>query len=493
MTVMSLTLPDGTLDGPENGLLIDGVLVEGNAEPLRPVNPATGQPGQAFHAASAGDVERACQAAAAAHDRRIWAETLPHERAALLRRIAALIDDNREALARMQMVQNGKGITECRAQAAKAAEVFTYYASVVETQEAQLTPPRGNYLSATVYEPYGVVVLITPWNSPLTLDAQKLAPALAAGNCIVHKPSEVTPGVGLMLGKLCAAAGLPKGVINVVNGLGRDIGDALTGHAAVRMISFTGGTATGKHIAQAAAKRLVPVSLELGGKSPHIVYADADLDAAAASVASGIFVSMGQSCVAGSRLFVEDSVHDAFIERLKHHSAKYVVGRPENEATQLGPMATFDQRAIVEDFVASAVDEGATIVMGGSRPDDPQLHDGAYYLPTIVDGVGPNFRIAQEEVFGPVLAALTFVDEEDLIDQANGTAFGLAAGVWTRDFSKAWRTARRLEAGTVWINSYKLLSISTPFGGFKESGLAREKGPQGVRLYQEAKGIYVGL
>ena len=486
-------LGGATLPGPALGLLIGGELVDGGAEPICPVDPATGRPGEAHAAATAADVARACFAAEAAHRARNWAEMAPPARAAVLRRISELIMGNREALALTQMRQNGKGITECRAQATKAAEVFTYYAAVVETQEAELTPPRGDYLSMTVYEPYGVVALITPWNSPLTLDAQKLAPALAAGNAVVLKPSEVTPGVGLMLGKLCAAAGVPAGAINVVNGRGGEIGDALVGDPRVRMISFTGGTATGRRIAEAAGRRLVPVSLELGGKSPHIVFADADIDAAAQTVADGIFVSMGQSCVAGSRLLVERRVHAQVLERVAAHAARFRVGRPTEPETELGPMATFAQRDIVEAHVADTVAAGGRVVAGGARPEAPELADGAYYLPTVVDGVRPDFRLAQEEVFGPVLAVMAFEDEDELIAMANGTAFGLAAGVWTRDFPKAWRVARRLEAGTVWINSYKLLSISTPFGGVKDSGLAREKGPRGLRLYQEPKGIYVGL
>lgn len=476
-----------------NGLLIKGRAVPGGAEPLRPVNPATGRPGTSYEAATGDDVTAACDAAHAAHMDGTWRFTPAHEKAILLRRVATAIREERDQLARVQMTQNGKSITECRGQATKAAEVFDYYASVVESQTGEVTPPRGAYLSFTEYEPFGVVALITPWNSPLTLDAQKLAPALAAGNCIVHKPSEVTPGAGLALGWFFQQAGLPEGMINVVNGRGAEMGDALVGNPQVRMVSFTGGTATGRRIAQAAGARLVPVSLELGGKSPQIVFADADLDAAAEGVVPGIFGSMGQSCVAGSRLLVEARVQDEFVRKLVEHAGKFRIGRPEDETTQLGPMATFQQREQAEAFIAGAVEDSARLATGGTRPDAPELADGAHLVPAVLDNVSRDARVWREEVFGPVLAISAFEDERDLIDAANGTDFGLAAGIWTSDFPKAYRVARRVEAGSVWINCYKILSISSPFGGAKDSGIGREKGQQGLRLYQEAKSLYVGL
>lgn len=472
-------------------LLIGGHAVGGRGPVLEAIDPADGSIAGRYSTASVEDVADAVRVAKTAAAASPWRDLLPHARARLLQAIATKIDDNREALATLQMRQNGKTISECRAQAGACAAIFRYYGAVCETQESEVTTPRGPHLSLTVHEPYGVVGLITPWNSPLTMDAQKLAPALAAGNAVILKPSEVTPGVGLALGRLCQDAGVPAGVVNVLSGTGQRTGDAIVRHPDIRMVSFTGGTATGRVIARAAAEKLMPVALELGGKSPHVVYADADLEAAAKSVAGGIFGSMGQSCVAGSRLFVERGIYDAFVGQVVAHANAYRIGAPSDEASELGPLASFPHRDRVEALVQTARDDGGRILCGGERPKEfPQ---GAYYRPTVIDGLTSDARICQQEVFGPVLVALPFDDEDDLIQQANDTAYGLACGIWSGDFKRAWRVARRIEAGTAWINSYKSLSIATPFGGMKESGVGREKGRQGLRLYQEQKSIYLAL
>ena len=472
-------------------LLVGGVAVPGRGPLLEAINPANGSVAGRYTTASPDDVADAVRVAKAAADAPEWRELLPHKRASVLHAIAGQIDGNRALLATLQMRQNGKTISECRRQATACAAIFRYYAAVCETQESDVTTPRGAHLALTVHEPYGVVGLITPWNSPLTMDAQKLAPALAAGNAVLLKPSEITPGIGLALGRLCQNAGVPPGIVNVLSGTGRLTGDAIVRHPDGRMVSFTGGTATGRAIAQTAAEKLMPVALELGGKSPHIVFADADLEAAAQSVADGIFGSMGQSCVAGSRLFVERNIYEAFVARVVERADAYRVGPPESEASELGPLASFPHRDRVEALVQSAWEDGGKFLCGGERPEG--FAEGAYYRPTVIDGLEVGARICQEEVFGPVLVTLPFEDEDDVIAQANNTVYGLACGIWCGDFKRVWRVARRIEAGTVWINSYKSLSIATPFGGMKESGVGREKGRQGLRLYQEQKSIYVAL
>jgi len=460
---------------------------------FKSINPATGQANFLISAASEAQVDQAVETAWSAVRQPAWANMLPHKRAALLRAIADGMDHHAETLAQLQMIENGKVMSECRAQVASAAATFRYYAGVCETMTAEVTPPRGNYLSMTQYEPYGVVAAITPWNSPMTMEAQKVAPALAAGNAVVLKPSEVTSSPALELGRIALEAGLPPGVLNVVTGLGATVGKRLVEHPEVRMVSFTGGTASGRAIARAAADKLMPVALELGGKSPHIVFADADQDAAIDAVIGGIFEGSGQSCVAGSRLFVQRAIASSFIERLVARAAALKVDLPDAPGAQMGPIASFAHRDKIEGMVAAAREDGGQILLGGKRPDDERLRNGAFYLPTIIGGLDNSARTVREEIFGPVLCVLPFDDEEDLVAQANDSVYGLAAGVWTADYRRAWRVARRLEAGSVWINTYKQLSIATPFGGFKQSGIGREKGLQGLRLYQQPKSIYWGL
>jgi acyl-CoA reductase-like NAD-dependent aldehyde dehydrogenase len=465
----------------------------GGCATIDSINPATGALNHRVAAAGPAEVEMAVQAATEAAAKPGWRDLLPHRRAALLHAIGAAIDTNAEALARTQMLDNGKVWSECLAQAKSAAATFRYYASLCETLGSELTPARGDYLSMTVHEPYGVVAAITPWNSPLTMEAQKVAPALAAGNAVILKPSEFTPSCALALGRLALEAGLPTGLLNVLPGTGPDAGAALVAHPGVKMVSFTGGTASGRRVAEAAASKLMPVSLELGGKSPHIVFTDADLDAAVAAVVGGIFEGSGQSCVAGSRLFVQRSVHARVVGALTETARALRVDQPDTPGAQMGPLASFVHRDRVAGMVDAARAEGADIVCGGAPPTHGALRQGAFYLPTLIGGIDHRATIAQQEVFGPVLCVLPFDDEDDLIAQANDTAYGLAAGIWTADIRRAWRVARRLDAGTVWINTYKQLSIATPFGGFKASGIGREKGIVGLRLYQQSKGIFVGL
>jgi betaine-aldehyde dehydrogenase len=474
-------------------MLIGGQWIDHSLERLVSINPATGEINHEVCAATPAHVDQAVDTATRAARSSAWSALLPHQRAAVLHRIGDLMTANSDRFARLQMLENGKVWSECVAQVKSAAATFRYYASVCETLGSELTPPRGNYLSMTVHEPYGVVVAITPWNSPMTMEAQKVAPALAAGNAVILKPSELTPSPALELGRIALEAGLPAGVLNVLPGTGASTGAALVEHPGVKMVSFTGGTESGRRIALVAARKLMPIALELGGKSPHILFADADIDAAVQAVAGGIFEGSGQSCVAGSRLFVQRAIYQQVVDQVLSIAKSLRVDLPDTQGAQMGPIASFPHRDRIETIVARARNAGAVVLCGGARPQIEHLARGAYYSPTVIAGMDNRAEIAQQEIFGPVLCALPFEDEDDLIAQANDSVYGLAAGVWSRDFPRAWRVARRLEAGTVWINTYKQLSIATPFGGFKDSGLGREKGINGMRLYLQTKGIYVGL
>lgn len=472
-------------------LLIDGRWRTDSEVHLTSINPATGAVNHTVAAASAAHVDEAIAAASRAWP--AWARRLPHERAAVLRRIGDLMLADSEAFARLQMLGNGKVWRECQAQVKSAAATFHYYAAVCECTGSEVTPSRGDYVSMSVYEPYGVVVAITPWNSPMTMEAQKVAPALAAGNAVILKPSEITSSAALELGRIALAAGLPAGLLQVLPGAGASVGSALVAHPGVKMVTFTGGTASGRRIAEMAARKLMPAALELGGKSPHIVFADASIDEAVNAVIGGIFEGSGQSCVAGSRLFVQRSVKDSVLDKVLAAVRALQVDLPDAAGAQMGPIASFQHRDRIASMVDNARADGAQVLCGGARPPQTHLATGAFYLPTVVTGVTNGSGIAQQEIFGPVLCVLPFDDEENLIAQANDSLYGLAAGVWTSDFARAWRVARLLEAGTVWINTYKQLSLATPFGGFKDSGLGREKGIGGLRLYQQSKSLYLGL
>jgi len=444
-------------------------------------------------AANADDALEAVEAADIAWRKENWSGLKPHQRAAVLHRIADLITARHESLAQLQRRDNGKPITETRGLVTSAANTFRYFAACVETLEESLTPPRGDFMTMSVHEPLGVVAAITPWNSPIASDAQKLAPALAAGNAVVLKPAEVTPLASLALARICEEAGVPPGVLSVLPGKGSIVGDALVRHPLVKKIAFTGGTEVGRGIARLAAEKLMPVSLELGGKSPTMVFADADLDHAVNGVLYGIFSSSGESCIAGSRLFVQRSIYDEFVRRLTEGARRLRVGDPSREDTQMGPLVTSQHRESIERYVALGRAEGGRVLCGGERPSGEGREKGFFYMPTILEGLSNQARICQEEIFGPVLVVLPFDDEASLLKDANDSVFGLAAGIWTGDYKRAWRLARALETGTVWINTYKQFSISTPFGGWKDSGMGREKGYLGIREYMQQKSVYWGL
>ena len=455
--------------------------------------PADGSTVASLHAATIDDVDEAVQAAEAARQRPSWARLKPHERASLLHRIAAGIRERAEELAQLQRLDNGKPIRETRALVASAAGTFQFFAAACETLEDQITPSRGDFITMSVHEPLGVVGAITPWNSPIASEAQKLAPALAAGCAVVFKPAEITPRLAIELARIAQKAGVPDGIISVLPGKGSVVGDALVRHPLVKRIAFTGGTGVGMGIARIGAEKLMPTSLELGGKSPTIVCADADLEHAVAGVLYGIFSSSGESCIAGSRAFVHASVYADFRARLLAGVKALRVGDPASEQTQMGPLVSQSHRASIERYVQIGLDEGGTLLAGGARPAGALFERGSYYLPTVIEGLPNSARMCQEEIFGPVLALLPWSDEADLIRQCNDNVYGLAAGIWTRDYKTVWRLGNALQTGTVWVNTYKQFSSSTPFGGVKMSGTGREKGRLGMLEYMAQKSYYWGL
>ncbi|WP_395703463.1 aldehyde dehydrogenase [Aquabacterium sp.] len=446
-----------------------------------------------LHAASADDADEAIERADEALRRSGWAQARPHERAAVLHRVAAGLRERREALAQLQRRDNGKPITETRALVDSAAGTFQFFAAACETMDEELTPQRGAALTMSVHEPMGVIAAITPWNSPIASEAQKLAPALAAGNAVVLKPAEITPLLALELARVCEQAGVPRGLVSVLPGKGSVVGDRLVRHPLVQKVSFTGGTNAGRQIAHHAADKMMPVSLELGGKSPTMVLDDADLDHAVAGVLYGIFSSSGESCIAGSRLFVQRRRYAEFMDRLVAGAQALRIGDPASERTQMGPLVSAAHRETVEGFVARGLADGGRLLCGGHRPEGDGRERGFYYTPTIIEGLRNEQALCREEVFGPVLVALPFDDEDDLVAQANDSLYALAAGIWTRDYRRAWALGRAVQAGTVWINTYKQFSIATPFGGWRDSGLGREKGRLGLRQYMHQKSLYWGL
>lgn len=477
----------------QDEIFVGGRWERGRGDLIESVDPATGQVFATLHAATVEDVDRAVRGGLQAVRGSGWAELLPHERARVLYRFGEALERNADLVSALQTLDTGKTRVETRALCLSAANTFRYMAASLETMTGDITPSRGPYLTFATWEPIGVVGAITPWNSPIASDAQKIAPALAAGNAVISKPPVWAPWVTLLLARLAQEAGLPDGLLSVLPGAGRTVGQALVAHPGVGKISFTGGTDTGKHLGEIAARKVMPVTLELGGKSPTVVFPDADLNQAVAGIAYGIFSSTGQSCIAGSRIFVHRDIHDEFLARLVAATEALVVGPGDDPRTQVAPMITHSHRDSVARMVDDAVAAGAIVLTGGRAPDDPALGDGAYYLPTLLTGVQNSDRICQEEIFGPVAVVLSFDDEEDLVTQANDTIYGLACGVWTGDFRRAWRVGRAIKAGTVWVNTYKQFSVTTPLAGMKESGIGVEKGREGIRSYMNQKSIYVDL
>ena len=454
-------------------------------------NPYTGEVWAQIAEGTPADVERAVAAARAAFEGD-WGALTPTARGKLLVELARLIEGEAAHLAEIEVRDNGKLIAEMSAQTKYMAEWYRYYGGLADKIEGSVIPSdKPGIFNFTRYEPLGVCAMITPWNSPLLLLAWKLAAALAAGNTAVIKPSEFTSASTLEFMPLFEKAGFPPGVVNVVTGFGKDVGASLVEHPDVAAVAFTGSDLSGQKVYEAAAKQIKHVSLELGGKSPNIVFEDADLEAAVMGAISGIFAATGQTCIAGSRLLLQRSIHDRFVERLVEVAREAKIGDPMSMDTHVGPVTTPPQYRKVLDYIEIARNEGAQCILGGKPYEGEGARGRQFVEPTIFTGVDNAMRIAQEEVFGPVLSVIPFDTEEDAIRIGNDIDFGLAAGVWTSDIGRAIRMSEKLRVGTLWINTYRAVSFTSPFGGYKRSGMGRESGLAGIREYLQVKSVWI--
>ena len=456
------------------------------------VNPATEDVIASVAAADQADVDAAVEAARAALNGP-WGKMSARERGRLVSRMATRLMERADEIARLETLHNGKPIFESRQiEIPSAAECLEYYAGWADKVTGETIPVKGNYLAYTLREPVGVVAAIVPWNFPLLLASWKVGPALATGNTVILKPAAETPLTALALGEIAAEVGLPPGVLNVLTAPGAAVGQALVAHPGIDKIAFTGGTATGKAIMRSAADTLKRITLELGGKSPNIVLPDADLDAALRGATTGIFYGKGEVCAAGSRLLVAREIKDAFVEKLAARTKKMVAGDPLDPKTRYGSLVSKRHFDTVSRYVDLAKKEGAALVAGGERVDIG-TGKGYFFAPTVFDNVTPDMTIAREEIFGPVLATIEFADIDEAIARANDTPYGLAAAVWTRDIKKAHYVARRLQAGTVWVNTYNVYDTAVPFGGYKASGFGREMGAHALEHYTQTKAVWVDL
>ena len=476
-------------------MLIGGEWVEAlSGKAFESVNPYTGRAWATAPEAGEEDVDRAVRAARAAFDEGPWGTMTGTERARLMRRLAELLAENAQELAVVESTDNGKRPAPPAGLPSPSGEWYYYFAGAADKIQGETIPSdKPNFFVYTRREPVGVVGAIAPWNSPLLLLTFKLAPALAAGCTVVVKPAEQTPASTLEFARLFEEAGFPPGVVNVITGFGEGTGRPLVRHPGVDKVAFTGSTQTGIGVMKDAADHLAKVSLELGGKSPNIVFDDADLEATNNGVISGIFAATGQTCIAGSRLFVHERAHDELVERLSEKARAIKLGNPLEMETEMGPVAFKEQLDKVQGYIEVGQEEGAELVFGGKRPQTEELKDGYFIEPTIFSQVNNDMRVAREEIFGPVLSVIPFESKDDLIRQANDTRYGLAAGIWTRDIQKAHRVAHALRAGTVWVNSYRTLSFNTPFGGYKMSGMGRENGLESLKDYTQVKSVWVEL
>ena len=473
------------------------LIINGKAVPalsgkyFESTDPYTGQPWAAIPDGGVEDIDAAVGAARTAFEGS-WGATTGLERARLMHRLADLISEHAEELARLEVNDSGKLYREMYGQLTGLGGWYRYYAGLADKIEGRSIPtPNPNYVVYTKREPVGVVAAITPWNSPLLLITWKLAPALAAGCTMVCKPSEHAPASTLRLAELVSEAGFPDGVFNVVTGLSREVGAALAAHPGVDKVAFTGSTATGRAVAAAAGNNLAKVTLELGGKSPQVVFADADLPAAANGIIAGVFAAAGQTCMAGSRLIVHESVHDELVKLIVDRVSRIKLGDPNHPETEMGPVANAPQYEKVLGYLRTAVEtDGATVAYGGEAAREL---GGLFVKPTVLTGVGPESTVVREEIFGPVLSVYTFNTEDEAVQRANDTEYGLAAAVWTQNVHLAHRVAGRIRAGNVWINAYRVVAPGVPFGGFGSSGIGRENGIQAIDDYLENKSVWVEL
>ena len=456
------------------------------------VNPATEEVIAEVPAADAADVDAAVAAARAALAGP-WGQISARERGRLVHRLADRLLAKVDDVARLETLHNGKPINESRhIEIPAAAECFEYYAGWADKVMGETIPVKGNHLTYTLREPVGVVAAIVPWNFPLLLAAWKVAPALACGNTVILKPASQTPLTALALGEIALEVGLPPGVLNVITGAGSKVGQSIVDHPGIDKIAFTGDTTTGKAIMRSAAETLKKITLELGGKSPNIVLPDADIDAAIRGATIGIFYGKGEVCAAGSRLLVDKSIKDEFIEKLAARTRKMVPGDPMDPKTRFGAISSKKQLDTVLRYIDAGKKEGATLVAGGDRADIG-TGKGYFVQPTVFADVTPEMTISREEIFGPVLATIDFADVDEAIARANDSQYGLAAGVWTRDIKKAHYIARKLQAGTVWINTYNVYDTAAPFGGYKQSGFGREMSAHALEHYTQIKSVWVDL
>lgn len=470
---------------------IDGSASSPQAPRLEVVDPSDGRVVGSIPDSGADEVDAAVRSAQQAFEGP-WGQMRPSERVGMLHALADALADKAEELAMAEVRDNGKVVREMRTQLRAVPKWYRYFAGLADKLHGEVVPLEQESIVATsTPEPLGVIGCITPWNSPIFLAAWKLAPALAAGNTVVIKPSEHASVSTLLMAQAFTEAGLPPGVVNVVTGGGPSTGQALASHPLVRKLSFTGSEGGGRAVAATAAARGVGVGLELGGKSANIVFQDAPLDAAVNGLLAGIFAAAGQTCVAGSRALVHRSVHEEVVERLLARQRSIVVGHPLDERTEMGPIANPPQLAKTQQYCRIAHEDGAELLAGGDVAQVDGAPRGLYFQPTVLGGVRPDMRIAQEEVFGPILSIIPFDDEDEAISIANGTRYGLAAGVWTQDLGRAHRAARRLQAGTVWVNMYRANAPAMPFGGYKDSGLGRENGRHAVEEFLQTKATWI--
>jgi betaine-aldehyde dehydrogenase len=458
------------------------------------VNPATGKTVATAPLGGRADVDRAVAAAQAAFDeRKGWANWAAGKRGRTLSKLADLIKKNSEELAWLESRNGGKPITSARGEIIGASLVFDYYAGAANKVYGQTIPVSKPGIDLTLREPIGVVGLIVPWNFPLLMAAWKVAPALAAGNAAILKPASYTPLTALRLGELALEAGVPAGILNVVTGPGGTVGASIAAHPGIGKVAFTGETTTGQEIMRLASANVKKISLELGGKSPNIVFADADLEKFARESPYSVFDNAGQDCCARSRILVERSAHERVVELFADATRNVKVGDPADDATEVGPLVSTKQRDKVKDYIEIGLGEGATLVVGGTPPEDPALAAGAYLLPTVFDGVDNDMRIAREEIFGPVVSVIPFDTEEEALKLANATPYGLSGSIWSRDIGKAMRAAKALQAGVISINSNSSVHTEAPFGGYKMSGIGRELGMAALDLYTETKNVFIDI